>query len=347
MMTARENPWGVNEAEQRVKALRPPARPPQLKVHLKPAHRSGNIVLRTRKLRVGYPGKALFEAGDVELWYQERAALIGPNGTGKTTFLRTVLGEIEPLAGEAHLGSSLRVGYFAQAHDSLNPSNDVLNELLAHKEMPISQARNYLAQYLFRGDDIFKLISMLSGGERARLALAILALEGANLLLLDEPTNHLDIPAQEVLQEVLEQFGGTVLLVSHDRYLVDRLATQIWALRDGHLRVFKGGYQEFLADRERKVSASKQSVARQRSESKQQTAESRKADNQAKKRERAVAQMEAQIQQLESTLSQLAGDLQAASAAGAFDRIQRLSAEYAARQGHLEQLLSEWEQVAK
>ena len=351
MMERRENPWGVAEAEQRVKALKPPVRPPQLKVHLKPAHRSGNVVLRTRDLRVGYPGKPLFTAGDIELWYQERAALIGPNGAGKTTFLRTILGQIEPLGGEAHLGSSLKIGYFAQAHDSLDSNNTVLEELLTHfdrlgKQRSVSQARNYLAQYLFRGDDVYKLISMLSGGERARMALAILALEGANLLLLDEPTNHLDIPAQEVLQEVLEQFAGTILLVSHDRYLVDRLATHIWDLgRDGKLRVFKGSYQEFLAYRERKTDVVKQNAAKQRAESKQQTAQVRKTDNAAKKHERMVEQMELQIQQLEARLAQLAGDLQTASATGAFDKIQRLSAEYAARQGNLENLLLEWERV--
>ena len=351
MMERRENPWGVAEAEQRVKGLKPPVRPPQLKVHLKPAHRSGNVVLRTRDLRVGYPGKPLFTAGDIELWYQERAALIGPNGAGKTTFLRTVLGQIEPLGGEAHLGSSLKIGYFAQAHDSLDSNNTVLEELLTHfdrlgKERSVGQARNYLAQYLFRGDDVYKLISMLSGGERARMALAILALEGANLLLLDEPTNHLDIPAQEVLQEVLEQFAGTILLVSHDRYLVDRLATHIWDLsRNGTLRVFKGSYQEFLADRERKTDTARQNAAKQRVEAKQQTSQSRKVDNQAKKRERVVEQMELQIQQLEAKLAQLAGDLQTASAMGSFDKIQRLSAEYAARQGSLENLLLEWERV--
>jgi ATP-binding cassette, subfamily F, member 3 len=116
--------------------------------------------------------------------------------------------------------------------------------------MFISEARDYLAKFLFQGDDVFKPVSALSGGERGRLALAILALEGANFLVLDEPTNHLDIPAQETLQEVLEQFDGTILLVSHDRYLVDRLATQIWELGDGRLTIFTGPYQEYLAARE-------------------------------------------------------------------------------------------------
>ena len=129
----------------------------------------------------------------------------------------------------------------------------MIDELIRHKPMQLSEARAHLAQYLFRSDDVFKQVSMLSGGERGKLALAILALNGANFLLLDEPTNHLDIPAQEVLQEVLEQFDGTILLVSHDRYLIDRLATQIWHLEDGVLRIFKGNYQEFLAAENRRL----------------------------------------------------------------------------------------------
>ena len=145
----------------------------------------------------------------------------------------------------------------------------------------------------------------------------------------------------------MEQFTGTILLVSHDRYLVDRLATQIWELRhDGQLNVFKGPYQEFLSDRERRVSAARQGASKQRSEAREQMILARKADNAAKKRERAVAEMELKIQKLEMTLAQLAAELQSASAAGAFDKIQRLSAEYAAQQGRLEQLMNEWERQA-
>jgi len=159
------------------------------------------------------------------------------------------MGQVAPIKGTATPGANVQIGYFAQAHESLNPEHTVLEELLSHKELPMTDARKHLAQFLFRKDTVFKQIGVLSGGERGRLALAILALEGANFLLLDEPTNHLDIPAQEVLQEVLENFEGTILLVSHDRYLVDRLATQIWYLDEGHLQVFEGDYQKFLASR--------------------------------------------------------------------------------------------------
>jgi ATP-binding cassette subfamily F protein 3 len=259
-------PLGVAEAGQRVRALQSPLRRPlRLNMNLHVAHRSGDIVLRTKHLHVGYPNAPLFNADNIELRRRECAALIGPNGAGKTTFLRTILGQLEPLSGETRLGASLKIGYFVQAHDELDSNNTVIDELTKHRQMLAGEARSYLARYLFRQEDVFKPVSALSGGERGRLALAILALNGANFLLLDEPTNHLDIPAQEVLQEVLEQFAGTILLVTHDRYLVDRLATQIWDLRAGRLRVFKGTYREFLAQDAHAISTSR-SATKKRAE---------------------------------------------------------------------------------
>ena len=143
----------------------------------------------------------LFTAPDIELRRTECAALIGPNGAGKSTFLKTILEQLEPRRGEVILGASLHIGYFAQAHEGLDPAHTVLDEILsASPGMLPYQGRDYLGKYLFSGDDVFKTVSMLSGGERGRLALAKLALQDTNLLLLDEPTNHLDIPSQEVLQ---------------------------------------------------------------------------------------------------------------------------------------------------
>ncbi len=245
-------PLTVQEAEHKLKEVlnAPNNRPHKLAPRLNTGTRGGEIVLRTNDLFVGYPDNPLFTADDIVLNRLECAALIGPNGVGKTTFLKTLLGQLPALGGRAHVGVNVKVGYFAQAHDGLDPALTLVDELMRHKPMKISEARAYLAPYLFRGDDAFKIVGELSGGERARLALAILALDGANFLLLDEPTNHLDITAQESLQETLEAFEGTVLLVSHDRYLVEKLASQIWDLRDGHLTVFKGPYREYLAARE-------------------------------------------------------------------------------------------------
>ena len=338
-------PLTVMEAEAALKAIKSPnKRLPKLSLRLKSTYRSGDLVLRTRDLEVGYPGKSLFRADDMLLVRTECAALIGDNGTGKTTLLKTLTGEIEPLQGQITFGSGLKVGYFAQAHDDLVLENTVLDELLRYKEMPLSEARKHLAQYLFRADDVYKKVEMLSGGERGKLALAILALDGANFLLLDEPTNHLDIPAQEVLQEVLEQFEGTILLVSHDRYLIDRLATQIWALEDGVLKVFKGSYQEFLAAQEHAA----ETIAPPATHALETTSVVQNGNGVANKRtpkpkkSESLSKLEAQIHSVETSLKELDTLLQRASEAQKVGTVEALGKEYASQQRTLEDLLARW-----
>jgi ATP-binding cassette subfamily F protein 3 len=301
--------------------------------------------MRTTELEIGYPGNPLFRSDPIELTRLECAALIGPNGTGKTTFLRTILEQHPPLAGEIRLGASLKISYFAQAHESLHPENTVLEELLNQKNTPLSEARNYLARYLFRGDDVYKPVSLLSGGERGRLALALLAREDANFLLLDEPTNHLDIPAQEVLQSVLEDFDGTILLVTHDRYLVNRLATQIWELQEGRLVVFEGSYAELLAERERlRTAVREMTPAEVEPES---SANGRKlSKNEARRQRESFERLESEIHRLEERLDRLASEMQNAGATDAFDRLQSLSVEYGVAEKELETLLRAWEEMA-
>jgi len=334
----------LGELQAAVGALPAPTRPPVLNMRLSAAFRSGNVVLRAADLTVGYPGRPLFTVDELELHRLESAALIGPNGTGKTTFLKVILGQLEPLAGRLTLGASLKVGYFAQAQEALNPEATVLDELLRHKEMTISEARNYLARYLFRGDDVFSQISTLSGGERARLALAILVLEEANFLLLDEPTNHLDIPSQEVLQSALEAFNGTILLVTHDRYLVDRLASQVWELRqdgDGtRLEIFKGTYQEFLAARASKPAVVETAAPATNGQASTPAALSK---NELRRRAEAQATLEADIATTEAQLAALAESLQAAATAQEYTRLQQLTAEYEAAERRHEALFAEWE----
>jgi ATP-binding cassette subfamily F protein 3 len=335
----------VSEAAERIRAFRPPSRPPRLSIRLKSSLRGGDEVLRAEGLRVGYPGNFLFESDDILLNRGEVAALIGPNGTGKTTFLKTVLRQHEPLAGVVRLGSNLKIGYFAQAHDGLNLDNAVIDELTRQSNMSAAQGRHYLAQYLFREDDVYKPVRALRGGERGRLALAILASRGANFLLLDEPTNHLDIPSQEVLQEVLELFEGTVLLVSHDRYLVNRLATQVWELREGHLHVFPGSYRELLEARERE----RQQVR----EIADAGAATRRAQSQpertkpSRRQLEAVEQLETRIAKLEAALAQCEHDLQTASEAQDVAEMRRLTELHDATQTELERRVAEWETLAE
>ncbi len=340
----------AEEALRRINALQPPGgHAARLKVRLNIAKVSGEIVLRTKGLKVGYADAPapLFTVPDLEFYRGECAAIVGPNGAGKTTFLKTLLGQLPPLGGEVRLGASLKVGYFAQAQDALHAESTVIEELQRHRSLAPGEARSYLAQYLFRGEDVFKRVESLSGGERARLALAILALEGANLLLLDEPTNHLDLPAQEVLQEVLESYDGTILLVSHDRYLIDRLATQIWEVRQGALTVFKGRYREWMAskavdqrplpaDRGRPTGVGRRPPSVPKS--------APKPDKQAKKRAKALADLEDTITLKEIELATLIERLQAAG--NDHKRARELSEEHAYLQRELEELMAQWEALS-
>ena len=243
--------FSANQAARRLRDLRAPnAGPSPLAIRLQPELRSARAVIRTGSLAIGYADSSpLLHGGPLNVERHDCVALIGPNGSGKSTLLKTFMGELRPLSGWIKVGDGVQMGYFAQAHEQLNERSTVLDELLQHKALSPEDGRTYLAQYLFTGDDVFKNIADLSGGERARLALALLAADGANLLLLDEPTNHLDIPSQEILQAVLAQFEGTIILVTHDRYLVNRLANQIWEIEAGQLAAFAGSYEEYLRAR--------------------------------------------------------------------------------------------------
>ena len=326
-------PDTLRELRSMIKSLENPLpKKRNLRVRLQAQEKSGETVLKTRHLIVGYPTRQLFTTDDVEVTRGDCIALIGGNGAGKSTFLKTVLEQLPPLGGKCHLGHNVQVGYFAQAHDNLVAENQVIEELMRHKAgLVVSDARHVLAQYLFRGDDVFKKVSALSGGERGRLALGILSLTGANFLVLDEPTNHLDIPSQEILQDVLEAFDGTILLVSHDRYLIDRLANQIWDIRDGHMTAFKGDYQAYLAWQEQNAEAKP---------AKPKPARTPKPDN------REAQELEAQIEALERSLGELETLIAAASQSGKADDVRAMGEAYQEQQARLEALNAQWNALA-
>jgi ATP-binding cassette subfamily F protein 3 len=350
--------FSVDEAVRRTHSLRPPSnRPPGLSLHLHASYRSGDIVLRTKDITIGYPGKVLFRAEDIELRRLETAALIGPNGAGKTTFLKTILERVPPLQGEVTLGASLNVGYFAQAHEDLDPERTLVEEIdSVAPHMLLAEIRNYLAKFLFTGDDVFKKVSVLSGGEGSRLALAKLALTNANLLLLDEPTNHLDIPSQEILQEVLDNYQGTILLVSHDRYLIDALATQIWEIDEAHgrLPVYKGTYSQYRewqrAERERAKVEDEQALPK--TEPAPRPALSRPAPSRPapsrispdeKRRRNRLKSIEDQIAEIDLQLAVLSRQLENPPADPA--KVQKLGSDYVHLQAELDEKMKEWESL--
>lgn len=334
----------VDEAERRVKALRHPVvRPPRLNLKLKANQRSGDLVLRTYNLEIGYPdeGRPLFHVPDLVLKRGECAAIIGPNGAGKTTFLKTLLEKMPPLAGEVKLGASLHIAYFAQAHADLVPERTLVEEIdSVSPKMLLSEVRNYLARFLFTGEDVFRKVSTLSGGERGRLALAKLSLTRANLLLLDEPTNHLDIPSQEVLQEVLDGYQGTILLVSHDRYLIDALGTQIWEIEPDQtaLQVFEGTYSEYSAQKEAEKASAKDRTRQSVSAKKTRPPQSSSKDRRRRTR---MKEVEAQITALEKQLAEIS--LQLENPPTEMDKVQRLGTDYVLIQDEINALLAEWE----
>jgi ATP-binding cassette subfamily F protein 3 len=340
----------VDQAHTAINAMRNPVRRAQaLQLNLRPRKRSGNIILRTHELKIGYPGNQLFSAPEIELHRLECAALIGPNGSGKTTFLRTILENHPPTSGRVELGASLDIGYFAQAHEDLNPENTLVQEIEAvAPHMLVAEIRNYLARYLFTRDDVFKPINVLSGGERGRLALAKLALSKANLLLLDEPTNHLDIPAQEILQNVLADFDGTIILVSHDRYLIDALGTQIWDIHKdtGNLEVFQGTYSQYRTFQETKqdlLEGSGGTLSGKTKAHQKVRAEKNRALAQERRRMDRLGKIEARVSELETQLASIGNQLAAPPADP--DEVLRLGDDYVEIQNELEALIVEWESL--
>ncbi|HEX2914732.1 MAG TPA: ABC-F family ATP-binding cassette domain-containing protein [Chloroflexia bacterium] len=225
----------------------------RLRISFQSDLQSGRLVMAAQNLAVGWQERkgpqVLFRAPDLDVERGERVAIIGPNGCGKSSFLKTIMGELAPLEGTVQFGVNVQVGYYAQSHEGLNWHRTVLEEIRQTSPMSEEDARTYLGRFLFSGDDVFKRVGDLSGGERSRVALAKLILAKANFLVLDEPTNHLDINARESLEELLSEYNGTILFVSHDRYFIDALATQVWELDRSGLTTHRGNfsaYQEWL-----------------------------------------------------------------------------------------------------
>ena len=223
----------------------------RLTVKFPPAPRSGDIVFKASGITVGYPGKVVFSDADIEVKRGEKVALIGRNGEGKTTLMRVIAGELSPISGEAKRGYNVSMGYYAQNQEDILDRNLTVWETLDNIAVGDirTKLRDILAQFLFRGEDIDKKVSVLSGGERARLGMAKFMLQPYNLLALDEPTNHMDIKSKEILKDALKAYDGTLIVVSHDRDFLDGLVDKMYEFRDGKVKEHIGGVQDFLEKR--------------------------------------------------------------------------------------------------
>ncbi len=323
----------------RLERLERPRESERLQLTLTQSEQSGRTILTTTPLTIGYPNCQLFRTPELVVQRGERIAIIGPNGIGKTTLLRTLLGQLPPLSGTIHLGRGVKLAYLAQ-DPRLDEERTVLETLSHRHALSEREARRFAARFLFAGDEVFKPVSALSGGERRRLALALLTLERANVLFLDEPTNHLDLPSRETLEAVLADFEGTILFVSHDRYLIDRLATTVWSIEGDELIVSLGNFTDY----QRRRTMERPDPLSTRTRGPGHSLPSRAVSHRTLRQlERELAQVEHTIEELEERAHQLAEDLDEATARQDVEAITELGTTYEAVMRALEQAYARWE----
>jgi len=317
----------------------------RISLRIQTGNPSGKRVLSTHGLAVGFDAP-LFDCPDVDLRRGEKVAIVGPNGCGKTTLLRTIAGEHPPLRGSIELGHNVQLATYSQTQEGLHGGSTVLETILARTSLTIGEARGLLGRFLFSGDDVAKRMSALSGGERSRVALALLSLVEGNLLLFDEPTNHLDLASQEILERALRAYDGTILLVSHDRALLEAVTTQTWSVVAGEMQILPHGYAEY---RRRSSSHTSESPAPRAPRN-----PSRRAEPRASGRNRYVrartheerAEIEGAIETLESQIERIEAALLEASEASDAERIASLAAEHKAAKSELDERYRAWERLA-
>ncbi len=317
---------------------------------LKPTARTGDQVLILDKLAIGFPTQTLARNISLTLRRGERLGIIGGNGTGKTTLLRTIMGERPALDGEMRWGTGVVTGYYDQRLATVDDRNTPLEELrtVASSSVPDGELRGFLGRFLFSGDDVFKPVSALSGGEKGRLALAKLIYSRVNVLLLDEPTNHLDIASCEALEDALNEFDGTIVTVSHDRYFLDRIATQILSFSEKGVEHFDGGYTEFYESHHR--AAAEQAARQAEAQKAERAAAARKPEptkqaktNKARQKGPTPAEIEAKIQLLESELNELSSLLSSEEVARDKNRLFQLSEKYQELEETIQEHYKRWE----
>ena len=310
---------------------------------------SGNIVLTVENAAIGYDGEILSEPINLDLRKMNAVAVVGPNGIGKTTFIKSIVDQIPFIKGEKRFGANVEVGYYDQTQSKLTPSNTVLDELWNDFRLtPEVEIRNRLGAFLFSGDDVKKSVGMLSGGEKARLLLAKLSMENNNFLILDEPTNHLDIDSKEVLENALIDFDGTLLFVSHDRYFINRVATHVLELSENGSTVYLGDY-DYYVEKKAELATSQEEEAETYSQEKEVSPVNdyqaqKESQKELRKLMRQIESLEAEIEELENQAQVISEQMHTTNDA---DELMQLQAELDKISQRQEEAMLEWEELSE
>ena len=329
--------------EKRIERMRTtdrPTRERKMEVRFGEREFRGDEVLTIKGLSKSFGQRALFSGVDLEVVGGERIALLGDNGTGKSTLIKILRGEEGPDEGKIRMGPTVKIGYLPQIIHFDHPERSLLDTMLYELDCTAQTARNRLASFKFRGEDVFKPVSALSGGEQSRLRLCMLMDEKINLLILDEPTNHLDIQSREWIEEAVEEYEGNLLFVSHDRYFIDRFATRVWVLEDGQVTDFRGSYGEYRAARERKQAQAVPAPAAAPAEKKEKPRRpggTKNLEKEVAAAERAVAKAEEQMYEL---------GLQIEEAASDYLKLQELYEQREALEEEILKLYGTWERLS-
>lgn len=297
----------------------------------------GDLVMAVQNLSKSFGDRVLFSDVELTVGGDERIALLGDNGTGKSTFLKILLGEETPSGGKIKFGPSVKMGYLPQILHFDHPERTLLDTMLYETKCTVQSARDRLGSFLFQGEDVFKVVGTLSGGEQMRLKLCMLMEQKINLLILDEPTNHLDIPSREWMEAAVEEFDGTLLFVSHDRYFVDHFATRVWELDKQQIQDYPFGYQKYRAIKEREAVQKPAAVPAQPKAKKEKPRNARDLEKQIAKLEREIEKQEQLVASYEP---------QIAAAATDYQELTRLLEEKSTAEAQLEALYNQWEQCS-
>ena len=303
----------------------------------------GDEVLSIKGLKKSFGDRTLFSDVNLEVEGGERIALLGDNGTGKSTLIKLIMGEEGADEGRIRLGPTVKIGYLPQIIHFSHPERNLVDTMIYDLDCTAQTARNRLASFKFRGEDVFKPVSALSGGEQSRLRLCMLMDAQINLLILDEPTNHLDIQSREWIEEAVEEYEGNLLFVSHDRYFIDRFATRVWMLEDGHITDFKGNYQEYLTARQRAQNAGR-AIAPAAQEIKDPKKEKPKRPGGTKNLEKEVAAAERAVGKAEEQMYELTQQIE--EAASDYLKLQELYEQREALEEEILKLYGTWETLS-